>query len=526
MARNDKLIRIELEAVIGEAYRLSEDVGKLVEDILRTGRERPLAHDEAFRLLTRVVAALKAGAEGRGDRKSADALGDDTEQLVKRVMQARDRLSQVDGQTDNLTAVLPPRVQLVEMQNVIPSEVQPRPVFHGREIPMEQGFVRTTDIPLWEDNRRLGIHIAQFREKVGRAPSADELLDIMLSRVGLPGVPEREKGDQFGIEGLARSIATNGVRKPPILDTDGTLLDGNRRVAACHFILHSDEFSIEQKRRAEHIFVWKLTQYATDEDREAVIVSLNFEPDHKIDWPDYIKARQVFDDWQEILTFEPQIPSKQRLAELKRQLSMKYALGPDTATVNRYIKMVEWVELFEDYHVNIRGRNQHEVEHRANKYFQFFDELSRGARSGGVAWVLEQDQAFRHLVFDLLLDGKFTEWHQIKPLKSAYENEDARAALIRARDTADIDDARERVDNALAIARMESAVRREIGVNTRVESFVEWLEQIPLRAFTDGAIDPDKLSRLVRSLEKLVKLIEAIKRVTEPSAGKARNKPH
>src|SRR5207249_4833804 len=97
----------------------------------------------------------------------------------------------------------------------------------------------------------------QFREKFGHAPSADELLDIMLSRMGLPGVPEREKSDQFGIAGLARSIAINGVRKPPILDTDGTLLDGNRRVAACHFILYSDEFSVEQKRRAEHIFVWQ-----------------------------------------------------------------------------------------------------------------------------------------------------------------------------------------------------------------------------------------------------------------------------
>src|SRR5260221_386002 len=82
---------------------------------------------------------------------------------------------------------------------------------------------------------------------------------------------------------LARSVANNGVRRSPIIDLDGPLLDGNRRVTACHYVLRSPEFTSEQKKRAEWIYVWQLTEHATDEDRDVVVVSLNFEPDHKQD---------------------------------------------------------------------------------------------------------------------------------------------------------------------------------------------------------------------------------------------------
>src|SRR5207244_13582907 len=110
--------------------------------------------------------------------------------------------------------------------------VRPRPVFHGRDVPMNSGFVNTADIGLWDGNARLDIHIGHFRQQHGRGPAPEELLDIMLSRMPLIGLAEK---NQFEIIELARSIAINGVRKPPILDTDGTLLDGNRRVAACRY---------------------------------------------------------------------------------------------------------------------------------------------------------------------------------------------------------------------------------------------------------------------------------------------------
>src|SRR5437660_496758 len=83
-----------------------------------------------------------------------------------------------------------------------------------------------------------------------RRRTGEELLDIMLGNIQLPGVKEE---DQFAIHELARSIAANGVRKPPIIDIDGKLLDGNRRVTACRLVLDSQDFTIEEKKRAEWI---------------------------------------------------------------------------------------------------------------------------------------------------------------------------------------------------------------------------------------------------------------------------------
>jgi hypothetical protein len=292
----------------------------------------------------------------------------------------------------------------------------------------------------------------------------------------------------------------NGVRKPPIIDSDGTLLDGNRRVAACYYILNSDEFDSEQKQRVEYLYVWQLSEYATEDERNAVVVALNFEPDCKQDWPEYVKARKVYAEWQAMLAAESRTPGPQRQAALKRELSVRFALGPDTAVVNRYLKMVDWATEFELYQINQNNKDIYEVKHRANRYFQYFDELAKGMRPGGVAYALEQDEAFKHVVFDLLFDGKFRNWRQIRELKFIYENEEAREALGRARKETDNDIAEEHLENAMALARSQRAEMREVGANTRIEAFVRWLEDLPVKSFRD-AIRPENLRRLLKALK-------------------------
>ena len=164
--------------------------------------------------------------------------------------------------------------------------------------PNAAGFIKTSDIRLWPKNERLDLHLKQFQHRNSRIPNHEELLDIMLSRMDLPGlreVPEvskKKQTDQFEIVKLACSIANNGVRKPPIVDIDGTLLDGNRRVTASWYVLNSDEFDSKQKQRAEYTFVWQLTEHATDDQREAVVVSLNFEDDCKEEWPEYAELER------------------------------------------------------------------------------------------------------------------------------------------------------------------------------------------------------------------------------------------
>jgi hypothetical protein len=500
-------IRQLIETVLEEARRISADVAEEVEDILQQGKDNPLAPDEAFQLLTKVITVLKRSASQRGDETASKSLSGDINQIVEQIIQIRKQVMLDTTEPTTQTK----RLELVAFNGIEPAPVLPTPCFQGRSVPMRSGFVKITDIQLWNENDRLDIHLGQFRQKNGRDPNPEELLDIMLSKMELAGIADEEKSDQFEIVELARSIAINEVRKPPILDIDGTLLDGNRRVAACYYILSSNEFDSKQKRRAEYIQVWQLTEHATDDDRNAVVVSLNFESDCKLDWPDYIKARKVYEEWQAMLTLEPRSPGRQRQAEMKRELSTKFALGPDTGTVKRYLKMVDWVVDFEEYHINQKKRDPYEVKHRADRYFQYFNELTSGAKYGGIAFTLNQDDGLKHTVFDLLLDDKFTNVLQVRALKQTLNNPESRELLARARNESDLDIAQDYIQDAITAANLQVAQRRAVGADSRIESFVKWLEEVPPRAFRDQ-IKSENLEGLLQALKLVEPMVTEILR--------------
>jgi len=485
----------ELQDIILAAHRVSADIGAEVDEIVALGHDRPLDRDEAVALLQKVLTRLKATAKRRGDNRALRALAGDISTLVERLVAGRQR---------KLFGAAPEResrriVPLVPRDGIEPDAVRPTPFFHGHEVPMMVGFVKTTDIELWSKNDRLEIHLGQFQQKNGRRPHGQELLDIMLSRMELPGIPTDEKDDQFKIVQLARSVAVNGVRKPPIIDLDGTLLDGNRRVAACYYILNADdEFTSEQRRKVEYIQVWQLTRHADDDDRKAVVVSLNFEDDCKEKWPEYVKARKIWEEWQAMLSAEPRTPGAERQKEMKAELSKKFALGPNYQQVNRYLKMVDWSNQFEEYHVNQKGRNEYEVKHRANYYFQYFDEIAKG-EGNGVAAKLREDDSLRHLVFDLLYEGKFRNWNLIRDIKYIDESAELRQTLFDAEETKNSDEAKQKVADALANARSMRAEARTMAADDKIVRFVGWLEDLPVKAFRDS-IKPGTLKRLLDAL--------------------------
>ncbi|MFP2925148.1 hypothetical protein ACLESO_08020 [Pyxidicoccus sp. 3LG] len=498
---NKEQLKQEFTRLFEVAQRLAADLGAEVNDMLQDGITRPLEPRQAERLLTRVIEALQAKAS-KGNASQGFLFGK-VQDLVEEAMETRRRVKAAIDAAGPMVKVQ--SVFLLEKHNgILRLPVVPNPVFHEREVPMFGGFIKTTDIKLWGENERLEIHVGQFRAKHGRAPSAEELLQIMLGEVPLEGL---EQGDEFEVLQLARSIAANGVRKPPIIDVDGTLLDGNRRVAACYLILNdtTGEFSSQEKKRAEYIYVWQLTPHATNDDRDRVIVSLNFEDDFKKKWPEYIKARKVADEWDAMLQLEPKKPGPKQQAEMKKQLSKKYALGPDTAVVNRYLKMVRWAQEFEDHHVNFRKHDPFAVQHATNRYFQYFDELAKGEQPGGVAWSLGQDENFKRTVFDLLFDGKIENWRQIRDLKHIYASDEARDVLSKAHREPDQDRAIQLVEDSITVGNTRRPEARTLGVNTRIETFARWLEEVPPRAFRDE-VRPENLKLLLRAL----KLVEPI----------------
>jgi hypothetical protein len=486
-------------SVIEEAYKISLDAGKQVEKMLEQGIQNPLGIDEERKLLKKAIAFMRTSAEKRGDSVAMENLNGDVDEIVDGILSNR------RGNTakNNGATTKKKRVELVARNGVQPGPVKPIRRFHMREVPMNCGYVKTTDINLWEDNVRLDIHLGQFKNKFGRDPESNELLELMLSNIKLPGIG---KNDEFEIAALAESIAINGVRVPPIIDIDGTLLDGNRRVTACYYILNSEDFDSDQKRKVEYLFVHQLTEHATDEDRESVIVSLNFEDDLKKSWPEYVKARKVYDEWQAMVATEPRRPSPQHEREMKRALSAKFALGPKIDKVNRYIKMVEWATSFEDYLVVEQDIEEYEVKHKANEKFQYFDELSKGAVSeGGVAYTLDRDEKLKKLVFDLLFQDKIKNWDLIRDLK--YVGMEDRDQLAKALDMPAEDETRDYVEKILTDARDRSKEARVVGANQRIKTFVAFLKKLPIGSFSDpNEISTESLQNLLDGLRLAEKL--------------------
>lgn len=502
----DSALAEEIGSLVRRAYLASADLGTQVDEILALAQGHPLTAVEAEQLLLRVIETLRIGATGRGDTAALAALEGDARQICARIRASRPGFRAGPKASKAFKQLL-----MEEHNGTGVAPVRPNPWFHSKEIPMLSGFASTRDIVLWDANERLDIHLNQFRHKYGRGPNPEELLDIMLSKMNLPGV---EETDAFDIAELARSIANNGVRKPPILDTDGTLLDGNRRVTACHYILNSNEFTLEQKKRAEHIFVWQLTQFATEDDRNRVVVSLNFESDCKQDWPQYVKAKKVAEAWRGMIAVEPQIPGPRRQTQMKKELSQRFALGPNATEVTRYLRMVQWADEFEDYHIDVCNRDAYEVKHKANEYFQYFDELSKGVGPGTVARTLNEDEPLKHLAFDLLFKDKIKNWALIRDLRFIAGNQEARDLLRKANDVevhneSDLEEAQDLVENACVLVRRNKAEQRSLGSNTRIEAFVNWLEELPVKSFRDE-ITPDNLRRLLRALLLVEKQVEAL----------------
>ncbi|MEA2703414.1 MAG: hypothetical protein QOD63_1359, partial [Actinomycetota bacterium] len=142
----------ELERLIEAAYRVSSDVGQEVEEALDEAVREPLGEADFARLLGRVITVLRRSASVRENPAARHILEGDLSGIVEEVLAAR------HGRE---TPPRPPgrkpvqAISLLTHNGIEPYPVQPRQRFHGLEVAMDAGFVRTTDLKLWEGNERL-----------------------------------------------------------------------------------------------------------------------------------------------------------------------------------------------------------------------------------------------------------------------------------------------------------------------------------------------------------------------------------
>lgn len=475
----DETRAIELRRLVDDMFEVADTLGTDIADAVRLAAQYPLPEERARRLYAKVLVVLRTAGQDLDDEARRRVVAD-VDAQVQRYVSSTVRPG-VDGtdpaDDDEAEDEDGDPIELIDYNGLRPHQVVPVPEFNGKRIPVLEGYVDVMDLNLWKWNHRVELAVAEFSDRYGRYPDDTELLGIIQGDVILPSLTKR---DPFQIVPLARSVARKGVERPPIVTWTGVPKDGNRRIAAARYVVeHPEEFNEEERARARWIRVWRCPLGTTKDQIEAVVVALNFEPELKVPWPEYIKARLVSDKYEAEKSGIGRM-TQATTKRIRESVARHFAIKP--AEVARYLKMVDWANDFEQYHVEEKGRDEADVRYKANDIFQWFYEIDAGRGNEKLTRRLDTDDDLKEVVYDLMFDV-LDSGAQVRTLHKVVADDDALAFLTKAHDTftqaprEDVEALEEAREKALELVNdaIEEAKRKSTQLRRTRLSFDSWL---------------------------------------------------
>jgi hypothetical protein len=459
---NKQITAADIEELVDSATTLSEDFGAEVESAVRSAREHPLDARRARSLYTRIVEILRAH-DGDLDDEARAVVAAEVHRQVEEIVGSVER-----------PAALADEDFFVEHNGLRPRQVVPTPSFHEKTVEMTEGYVDIEKLKLWKGNHRISLQVQEFEEHHGREPEEDELVPLMHGSILLPSL---DKADPFELKPLADSIARKGVETPPIVSYEGEPKDGNRRIAASLLVVYGRGYDSAQKHRARHIRVWRAPEKTTEDQFEAIVVSRNFERDHKKPWPEYIKAQLVVHEYEMRQRAIKGKVTRGELKKIREEVARDFAIKPEE--VGRYDAMIRWSEDFTAYHLE-EGRDPAAVRYKTEKNFQWFYELNAGKGDAKLTRKLDGDDELKAVVYDLMFDV-LESGTQVRSLYQVVDNADTAQMLLKAHEMVaqDPDAAAEEVNDAITEAKRRNVKRRSIGFEAYLKGMVERLGATP-----------------------------------------------
>ncbi len=376
--------------------------------------------------------------------------------------------------------------------------------FHRRRVEVWSGYVKTKNITGWVENVRIRLFVKQWaRDHNDAQPTNEEILDHMRND---PHFSSDNKTREFELDSLAESIVKNGVRQPVVITSAGNLLDGNRRYFASLMKLREAEKAGDRTTMAmvTYLPAFVLSPACSDEDLNAVLVEENFVDACRREWPPFIKAMKVFEDYKGFR--EVGLSKSAAITELVEHFGGKGFGGKNKNQIQRWIRMMGFIEEFIEYfssddeETGRTAKDEYEIMWKTQKYFEYFDELT----TAKVMKVLEADAEFKSKVFEHLYDESFVNFKEIRQLPSI-------ALDRKARDTFMSGTGREAVADTLNWVAVTGMVKKVIGLNERVLGFKRLLESLTAQEI--WTLDIETISEL-----------EAILRMVADMAAAARGK--
>lgn len=316
--------------------------------------------------------------------------------------------------------------------------------FHGRKVPIWEGLTLVTNIFGWVKNPRLELELKRFKDdNASRDPTDDEILAIM------------QAVKEFGLKELAEDIRSNGVRQPIILNSNGKLLDGNRRFYAVKYILSKADENDPNIQDYKKIPVWVLDESCSEEDEQRILVQENFYPALKVEWPDFVKARYVHDD---LLNGLP-----------AQSVAQKY--GWRASKVNETRKIMDLIGEFIEFATTPiseegLGKTELEAERIAAEKYQQFNEAQKSFLSQ-----LATDFDFKVQFFRWVSEGKFSSFQEVRVAWEGWNDPAVKRILLN--------DDPQAGKKARAEIEYKKVVKDNSGkASERISNFVVFLEQL------------------------------------------------
>lgn len=368
------------------------------------------------------------------------------------------------------------------MESVKPSILDDHPTprltqrsFHGRKLQVWEGVTSVSNVMGWVNNPRLELELKRFRDDhAGKDPSDTEVLAIM------------KAVSEFGLKELADDIRSNGVRQPIILSSNNKLLDGNRRIYAVKFILENIDANDPNIQDYKRIPVWILDESCSLQDEHRILVQENFYPGLKVEWPDFVKARFVYDD------LTNGIPAQ--------SVSQKY--GWRTSKVNETRKIMDLIGEFIEFATSPKseeglGLPELESERIAAESYQYFNEAQKSFLTP-----LSTNIDFKIQFFRWIAEKVFSSFQEVRIAWDGWNDPNVRHILLSSDPEAG--------KKARAEIEYKKVISRNTGMAAdRISEFVKFLEQ--LTAAEISTLSEESISLLGVAITTVSEMAKAVK---------------
>lgn len=349
--------------------------------------------------------------------------------------------------------------------------------YNGRKLQVWEGRARVADIEGWAENPRIDLAKRNYQGAVGaRLLTQDELYDLM------------KNDPDVKLAALRDDIIKNGLREPITLSFEGKLLDGNRRFFAIRYILETLPKTHPNRQDFETVQVYVLTDEATEDDEQRVLVEENFSPSLKIEWPDYVKATHITKAY-EIGTDVDEIAKKFNWPKSKVNETIRI-----NQIINDFLVFATAEIDPNDELGGGLGLTEQEAEAIAAKNYQFFNEAQKSFFPQ-----IQADLEFKAMFFRWIKEGKFSSFPEVRIAHKAWKDPEAKAILTSS-DPSAAKDAKAALDYSARIVRTgEEAAGR-------IDAFVKFLRALKADEIKSlPSLARDNLQEALSLIEKMSK---------------------